>query len=63
MMTDNPDTPAGMIAEGHPMGLMISGPEWRYFELPTSHWPMFTRPDDMATVLSDVAQSDTPTGR
>jgi pimeloyl-ACP methyl ester carboxylesterase len=43
-----------LMAAGHPMGQMLSGPEWRFVELLTSHWPMFTRPDDLATVLSDI---------
>jgi pimeloyl-ACP methyl ester carboxylesterase len=46
-----------MIADGHPMGLMLAGPEWRYVELLTSHWPMFTRPDDLAAALADLAPS------
>jgi hypothetical protein len=34
---------------------MLAGPEWRYVELLTSHWPMFTRPDDLAAALADLA--------
>lgn len=43
-----------LMAAGHPIGVMLSGPEWRFVELPTSHWPMFTRPDDLATVLDEI---------
>lgn len=27
-----------------------------YVDLPTSHWPMWSRPQELATVISDVAQ-------
>jgi len=30
-----------------------------YVELPTSHWPMWSRPQELATVISDVAQGAT----
>lgn len=44
-----------MMAAGHPMGVMLAGPEWRFVELPTSHWPMFSRPEELAAVLGEVA--------
>ena len=44
-----------MIADGHLMGLMLSGPEWRYVELSTSHWPMFTRLEELAALLAETA--------
>lgn len=50
-----------MIAVGHPMGQMLSGPEWRLVELLTSHWPMFTRPGDLAAVLGDIGAGATAT--
>ena len=28
-----------------------------YIELPTSHWPMWSRPQDLARILGDVAES------
>ena len=40
-----------MIASGHPWFRDLGGPEWRLLELPTGHWPMFSRPDDLAEVL------------
>jgi pimeloyl-ACP methyl ester carboxylesterase len=40
-----------MIASGHPWFRELGGPEWRLLELPTGHWPMFSRPDDLAEVL------------
>lgn len=29
-----------------------------YIDLPTSHWPMWSRPEDLAEILSDLARSD-----
>src|SRR3712207_4979780 len=40
-----------MIASGQPLFRELSGPEWRFVELPTGHWPMFSRPDDLAELL------------
>ena len=34
-----------------PMFQHMAGDQWRYEELPTSHWPMFTRPTDLAEIL------------
>lgn len=44
-----------MIAGGHPWFRGLGGPEWRLLELPTGHWPMFSRPDDLADVLLGLA--------
>lgn len=43
-----------MIAAGHPYALAMSGPEWRFVELPTSHWPMFSEPERFAIILHDA---------
>lgn len=43
-----------MIADGHPLFGELSGPEWRFVELPTGHWPMFSRPEDLAGLLLDL---------
>jgi pimeloyl-ACP methyl ester carboxylesterase len=43
-----------MIAGGHPLFSELSGPNWRFVELPTGHWPMFSRPEDLAELLLDV---------
>ncbi len=29
-----------------------------YVDLPTSHWPMWSRPDDLAEILADLADAD-----
>lgn len=33
-----------------------------WVDLPTSHWPMWSRPADLAAILSDVARGDTASG-
>ena len=43
-----------MIAGGHPLFRELSGPNWRFVELPTGHWPMFSRPGDLAGLLLDL---------
>jgi pimeloyl-ACP methyl ester carboxylesterase len=40
-----------MIAGGHPLFRELSGPSWQFVELPTGHWPMFSRPEDLAELL------------
>lgn len=40
-----------MIAAEHPWFRELADPEWSLAELPTGHWPMFSRPDDLATLL------------
>src|SRR5215216_1212957 len=43
-----------MIASGNPLFRELAGPEWRFVELPTGHWPMFSRPEDPAELLLDL---------
>lgn len=45
----------GMIASGHPYFAPLAGPEWELRELRTGHWPMFSRPDDTAALLAELA--------
>ena len=40
-----------MIVGGNPSFREMAGPNWRFVELPTGHYPMFSRPDDLAAVL------------
>jgi hypothetical protein len=40
-----------MIASGSPLFRGLAGPNWRFVELPTGHWPMFSRPEDLAELL------------
>ncbi|MBP0452858.1 alpha/beta fold hydrolase [Kitasatospora sp. RG8] len=44
-----------MIAAGHPYFAALGGPEWELREVPTGHWPMFSRPAETAAVLAELA--------
>jgi hypothetical protein len=41
----------------------ISGPDWLFVGLPTGHYPMFSRPDDLAAVLLDLPSASGPSAR
>jgi pimeloyl-ACP methyl ester carboxylesterase len=41
-----------LAASGNPVFASMAGPEWTYHALPTGHWPMFSRPADLAALLS-----------
>jgi pimeloyl-ACP methyl ester carboxylesterase len=43
-----------MISSGDPVFSELASPSWRFVELPTGHYPMFSRPDDLAAVLLDL---------
>ncbi|MDF5758007.1 alpha/beta hydrolase [Spongiactinospora sp. TRM90649] len=43
-----------MIDAGHPLAAFLSGPEWDLREVPTGHWPMFSRPEATVSALSSV---------
>lgn len=45
----------GLIASGHPAFAPLGGPEWELRELPTGHWPMLSRPGDLAALLAKLA--------
>ena len=47
-----------MIAGGNPLFGGIDGPEWRFVELPTGHWPMFSRPEDLAELLLELPSEE-----
>jgi pimeloyl-ACP methyl ester carboxylesterase len=42
-----------LIAAEHPWFAALAGPEWELLELRTGHWPMASRPDDLADLLAD----------
>jgi pimeloyl-ACP methyl ester carboxylesterase len=48
-----------MIASEHPWFRELAGPQWQFLELPTGHWPMFSRPEDLTTLLLGLP-SDVP---
>jgi pimeloyl-ACP methyl ester carboxylesterase len=43
-----------MIAAGHPWFAELAGPQWSFLELPTGHWPMFSVPGPLASLLLQV---------
>ncbi|TDD68819.1 alpha/beta fold hydrolase [Actinomadura rubrisoli] len=44
-----------MAAGGNPVFALMTGPGWTYRELPTGHWPMFSRPRELAALLEESA--------
>ncbi|RAY14144.1 alpha/beta hydrolase [Actinomadura craniellae] len=44
-----------LVAGGNPVFALMAGPEWTYRELPTGHWPMFSRPRELAALLAEAA--------
>ena len=49
-----------MIADGHPWFAEVAGPQWSFLELPTGHWPMFSAPDRLASLLLDLSARQGP---
>jgi pimeloyl-ACP methyl ester carboxylesterase len=45
----------GLVAAGIPQILPVTQPPWRYEELDTSHWPMFSAPRELAALLDRLA--------
>jgi pimeloyl-ACP methyl ester carboxylesterase len=45
----------GMIAAYPAVCRELAKPGWQVLELPTGHWPMFSRPRDLAAVLAGLA--------
>ena len=43
-----------IIDSGNPVFREMASPTWRFVELPTGHYPMFSRPDDLAVVLLEL---------
>ncbi|MEU9210833.1 alpha/beta hydrolase [Streptomyces sp. NPDC048415] len=41
-----------MVAAGVPAFSMLAGPEWTMTGLPTGHWPMLSRPKELAELLA-----------
>ena len=48
------DEVQAIIASGDPVFREMTSPNWRFVELPTGHYPMFSRPGDLAAVLLDL---------
>jgi hypothetical protein len=47
-----------MIASDNPQFRGLAGPEWRFVELPTGHYPMFSRPEDLAELLLGLSSEE-----
>ena len=52
-----------MIDAGHPWFAALAGPQWSFRELPTGHWPMFSVPGELASLLLDLSKERGPLGR
>ena len=48
-----------IIDSGNPVFCEMANPSWRFVELPTGHYPMFSRPEDLASVLLDLSSDTT----
>jgi pimeloyl-ACP methyl ester carboxylesterase len=46
------DQVRAMIDGAHPWFAEMAGPQWSFHELPTSHWPMFSAPAELAEALN-----------
>ena len=44
-----------LASDGVPMFAALAEPGWELLELPTGHWPMFSRPADLTRLLADLA--------
>ncbi|MFC7642437.1 hypothetical protein ACFQX6_16880 [Streptosporangium lutulentum] len=44
-----------MIAADHPFFAALAGPEWSFDEVPTGHWPMFSKPVETAAALAALS--------
>jgi hypothetical protein len=40
-----------LIAGGNAMFQELSGDAWTFIDLPTGHWPMFSKPRELAEIL------------
>jgi pimeloyl-ACP methyl ester carboxylesterase len=47
-----------LIASDDPLFSGLAEPEWRFAEFPTGHYPMFSRPDDLAELLLDLTSKE-----
>jgi hypothetical protein len=46
-----------LIEAGHPWGAELTGPEWRFVELPTGHWPMYSEPEKLTAILDEAGRT------
>jgi pimeloyl-ACP methyl ester carboxylesterase len=43
-----------LASSGNPVFSLMAGPDWTRHELPTGHWPMFSRPAELAALLAEI---------
>ncbi|GAB6902146.1 alpha/beta fold hydrolase [Kineosporia succinea] len=48
------DQVRAMVDAGVPAFSMLAGPGWTMLDLPTGHWPMLSRPGDLAGMLRQI---------
>jgi pimeloyl-ACP methyl ester carboxylesterase len=53
----------GAVKEGYPwIGGLAELRDVIYVDLPTSHWPMWSRPRELSRIIGDVATAHAPSG-
>lgn len=52
------DEMRGLVAAGVPEIAALTAPPWRYLELETGHWPMFSAPEELAALLHSLSRAD-----
>lgn len=45
------------VANGNAMFQELTGSEWKFVDLPTGHWPMFSKPRELSEILLGEANS------
>ncbi len=50
------DDMRGLIAAGVPQIVAMTAAPWRYLEIDTGHWPMFSAPCELAELLASLAR-------
>lgn len=48
---------ARMVSAGHPIALELAKLPVTYVDLPTGHWPMWSRPEDLARLILEAADA------
>jgi pimeloyl-ACP methyl ester carboxylesterase len=44
-----------LVDSGNAMFQELAGPEWTFIDLPTGHWPMFSKPRELTALLQQAA--------
>jgi len=51
------DDMRGLVEAGVPQIMSMTQAPWRYIEMQTGHWPMFSAPEELAAVLDGLAEA------